>query len=470
MDKRHHNAMDEMDEENGKLQSQVISLRKVVDKLINEKGSGAITIEIEEEINHLHQKKRDQGARIEQAMEKIAEMETYIYESQETRTKLGNGDVNSLRQDLSNKIEDLKLRQDQDIAHSNNRIIKIIDEVSVKVDNLDRNVEEIEHRRQNGEKNLLQKSMDIMRGGNIEGDMLDVKRRIQDLEALSIRPKEKQRKMNLENEDVIKEIVRGMADFESELTELKRQISNQDKDVQDAAKLIHELDIEKTRHQEYLSNLTQKTSNLEMLYEVVNKERAENIQNLEELRLATESEFNDVKRAEITDFKNLNGKINEVIVLQDVVEQLADQVDYMQKEIDGVRKIRNHTPIKMENKVASDNLTSSMTPNTILLSDLKNRQTEYTDTTYKTIGRDNLRGRNLIHELTEKRSNPSSTNLRESLLTKSRLSRHLVEEGPERKRDYIQIGNDNMHTDNLPNRLREDSPNDGKPEKRKWQA
>jgi hypothetical protein len=191
---------------------------------------------------------------------------------------------------------------------------------------------------------------------------------------------------------------------------------------------------------------------------------------LEELRLATESEFNDVKRAEITDFKNLNGKINEVIVLQDVVEQLADQVDYMQKEIDGVRKIRNHTPIKMENKVASDNLTSSMTPNTILLSDLKNRQTEYTDTTYKTIGRDNLRGRNLIHELTEKRSNPSSTNLRESLLTKSRLSRHLVEEGPERKRDYIQIGNDNMHTDNLPNRLREDSPNDGKPEKRKWQA
>jgi hypothetical protein len=467
MDKRHHTAFDELEEENNRLHNQVSSLNKIVDRLTEDRG-GNINIEVQEEITNLYDKKKLLGARLEQAMEKIAELEAYVYETQDmNKNKLSSGDIISLRHDLSNKIEDLKLRQDQDLAHSNNRLIKIIDDMQLKIDELDKSMDNIEHRRQNGEKNILQRATELLRAGNIEGDVNDIKRRLNELEMYTYKPKEKSRSINLENEEIIKDIVSGMAGFEREINDIKVQLANQDRDIQDAAKLIHELDVEKTKNNEYISNLMTRTDDLENLYEVVKKERQENTKNLEELRLAAEQEFNDVKRAEITDFKNLNTKINELIVLQDVVEQLADQVDYMQKEIDGVRKIRDHTPVKMNNKVGIDNLTSSMSPNTVLATDMKNRQTSYTDTTYKTMGRDNLRGRNLLQDLVDKKSSPSSRDIRESLLLKSRLSRHLQDKTPDKKRDYIQIGAEEFHKSDLPNKLRDDSPGDGVPKKRR---
>lgn len=455
-----------------------MDLNKIIDRLIDDKGTGVVNEDLQDEINNLYQKKREQAARIEQAMERISELETQVFENQEgfNKNKLAEKDIHSLRSDLADKIEDLKLRQDQDLAQTNNRLMKRIDDLQAAIEDMDKNVDEIERRRLAGENNILKKSMQILREGNIEGEILDLKRRIKDIEHEVNKPKEKQIKLNIEKEEIIKEIVQGMAQFEKDINDMKKQLAEHDRDIQDTAKLIHVLDLEKTKDQEKLENLRNRVDDLDHLKEIVKKDRIENTQNLDELRLACESEFNNVKKAEITDFKNLNTKVNELIVLQDVVEQIADQVEFMQKEIEGVRREHGHTPVRMKNKVAADNLTSSMTPSTMLFSDLKNRRSTFNID--EEIGMRPKRGglkkgegpssKNISFDLSDRRASPMTDKVRESLFTKSRLTRHLADMPPDRQRDYIQIDNENWHKKDLQYKLRGESPEDpDRPEKRK---
>ena len=265
-----------------------MDLNKIIDRLIDDKGTGVVNEDLQDEINNLYQKKREQAARIEQAMERISELETQVFENQEgfNKNKLAEKDIHSLRSDLADKIEDLKLRQDQDLAQTNNRLMKRIDDLQAAIEDMDKNVDEIERRRLAGENNILKKSMQILREGNIEGEILDLKRRIKDIEHEVNKPKEKQIKLNIEKEEIIKEIVQGMAQFEKDINDMKKQLAEHDRDIQDTAKLIHVLDLEKTKDQEKLENLRNRVDDLDHLKEIVKKDRIENTQNLDELRLA----------------------------------------------------------------------------------------------------------------------------------------------------------------------------------------
>lgn len=462
MDQRHHESMENSENRDVKLQSQIDGLRKVVEKLMDDRGA-SMTNEVEGEINNLYQKKREQAARLEQAMERISDLENHMYENQDAlaKNKFTDRDLASIRQEVANKIEDLKLRQDQDLAQTNNRLMKRMDDLQITITEIDQNMDEIERRRLNGENSILKKSMQILKEGNIEGELLDLRRRVKDLENEANKPKERTQKINIEKEEIIREIVQGMATFEKDIIEMKKQITEHDRDIQDAAKLLHVLDQEKTKHQERLDNMRNKITDLEHLYESTKVYRVEQSQNIEELRLATESEFNSVKKAEISDFRNLNSKINELVVLQDVVEQLADRVEYLQKELDGIRNVQDHTPVRMKNKVGAENLTSSMTPSTMLLSDLKNRKTYYIDEEEirsKPKGRNNFEGRNISFDDYDHRSSPMTDKVRESLFTRSRLSKYLADDYVNRDREYIQINNEPLHKDrDLARRLQGDS-------------
>lgn len=142
--------------------------------------------------------------------------------------------------------------------------------------------------------------------------------------------------------------------------------------------------------------------------------------------------------------------MNDLTNLQDIVEQLADQVEFMQKEIDGVRKEHSHTPVRIKNKVNTGNLTSSMTPSTMLFSDLKNR---------KVLEPEELESRahasrNLSFENSRFRDSPVTEKVRESLFSRSRLSRYLAENPSLKDREYIEIENERLHREReLPGKL-----------------
>ena len=129
----------------------------------------------------------------------------------------------------------------------------------------------------------------------------------------------------------------------------------------------------KIKDKERIENLKNQLLEVDRLYESLKRNNKIQSQNLEDLRLASESEFNNVKKSEITDFTNLNNRMNELTGLQDIVEQLANQTDLMQKEIEGVRNENSHTPIRLKNKIGTESLTSSMVPSTMLFSNLKNQ-------------------------------------------------------------------------------------------------
>ncbi|CAI2387012.1 unnamed protein product [Moneuplotes crassus] len=450
VDKRNGKAFDTLEQQNAHLQKKIDNLQKVVEKLLDDKG-GAITTEIEEEINNLYTKKREHAARLDQAMERISDLEKDLYENQEVlgRNRLSERDIGSLRVELNGKVEDLKLRQDQDLAQSNSRLQKRMDDLQGAIEGLDQAMDEIEQRRQNGENNILKKSMQILKEGNLEGELLDMRRKIKDLETEVFKPKEPVA-FNIEKEEIVKEIVQGMAQFERDISDMKKQLEEQDRDIQDAAKLLHVLDQEKIKDKELIGNLRIQLAELDRSYEAMKREKAQINQNIEDLRLACESEFNHVKKSEITDFKNLNNKMNDLTNLQDIVEQLADQVEYMQKEIEGVRKEHSHTPVRIKNKVNTGNLTSSMTPSTMLFSDLKNR---------KVLEPEELESRahasrNLSFENSRFRDSPVTEKVRESLFSRSRLSRYLAENPSLKDREYIEIENERFHREReLPGKL-----------------
>ena len=159
----------------------------------------------------------------------------------------------------------------------------------------------------------------------------------------------------------------------------------------------------------------------------------------------------------------------------DVVEQLADKIEYLEKQMDSIRRERDHTPIKMVNKIPPENMKSSMTPNTHLLSDMANRRTnisiddEIGRSTDEPIRRNKNKDqtiKNLSYELTDNITSPNTDKVRESYMIKSRLARHLVDDHNPRKRDFIEIDKDRVHKDDVPYKLRTNN-NEGRqtPEK-----
>ena len=141
----------------------------------------------------------------------------------------------------------------------------------------------------------------------------------------------------------------------------------------------------------------------------------------------------------MTDFNRLREKINELTALQDLVEQLADQVQFVQKQVEGVRHEHNRSPLRIENRVGMENVKSSMTPSTMLFSDLKNRRSASPA--------DNI-SIDLAHH------SPMTDKVRQSLFAGSRLSKYLADRVGQRDRDFIEIDNKSLHRDkDLANRL-----------------
>lgn len=127
--------------------------------------------------------------------------------------------------------------------------------------------------------------MQILKEGNLEGELLDMRRKIKDLETEVFKPKEPV-VFNIEKEEIVKEIVQGMAQFERDISDMKKQLAEQDRDIQDAAKLLHVLDQEKIKDKELIGNLRIQLSELDRSHEAMKREKIQINQNIEDLRLA----------------------------------------------------------------------------------------------------------------------------------------------------------------------------------------
>ena len=76
-----------------------------------------------------------------------------------------------------------------------------------------------------------------------------------------------------------------------------------------------------------------------------------------------------------------------------------------------------------------------------------------------------MSGKNLSFDLSNRGESPVTDKIRESLFTKSKLSRHLADPYSTKERDYIQIDNERLHRSKLPDKLRgdqEETPEKGK--------
>ena len=418
-----------------------------------------------EEITNLYQKKREQAARIDQAMERISELESQVFENKDEHYKNKNNllDAGAVRTELLGKIDDLKTLNEEDLTQLNNRVMKRIDDLQQSVNTLDQEVEDVDRKRINGENEILKKSLQLLKEGSINTDIMDLKRRASELEKEVFKPIEKEEpKLKIEEEKIIKDIIEGMAELEAEIKNLKKLTGDHDVDIQDAAKLIHVLDQQAIKDKENLENIGRRVENVEGLKDSFNKYKTDNDKNLNDLRIAWENEFSTVKKAEIDDFNKLNNKLSNLVSLQDTVEQLANQIDHIQQEVDSMKNIKA-TPIKMSNKVGADNITSSMTPTTSLFTEIKNRlenknfaeDTDDLQRATRTINRDEIKGRNIMQDFSDK-NNPSIDRVRESYFVKSKLARHLADDYGQRNREFIKIDKDIVHRDDLKYKLKGD--------------
>ncbi|CAI2387467.1 unnamed protein product [Moneuplotes crassus] len=403
-EKKSLKAFEELEKQNAHLQKKIFTLEKVVNGVMNEKG-GAPTKELTDEINTLYTKKREQAAKLDQALARIANLEKDLFDRQDSlgKNKISDRELVALRGEMNSKIKDIQLRQEKDLNLTDKRLHKRIDDIQGAIEQLDQGIDAIEQRRLNGENNLLKKSVQLLKEGSMDDVLYDMKRRIKDIETHIHKPVAPER-INIEKEEIIKELVQGMAQFERDITDMKKQLGEHDQDIQDEAKLLNVLDQEKIKDKAKLENLRVQILELDRNYEALKRDKAQTNQDIDDLRLACESEFNHVKKAEITDFKNLNSKINELTNLQDIVEHLSNQVEYQQREIDGVRKENSHGPVKIKNRVGTDALSSSMSPATMLFSDLKNKRHPESDET-----------------LAKYTDTPLTTKFREKLLSRSRI-------------------------------------------------
>ena len=411
-------------------------------------------------------------------MERISELESQVFENKDEHYKNKNNilDAGAVKTELLAKIDDLKHLNEEDISQLNNRLMKRIDDMQKSINELENEVDEVDRKRINAENEILKKSLQMLKEGNIDTEILDLKRRASNLENEVFKPKEKEEpKIRLEEEKIIKEMAEEIADLEREIKNLKKIVGEHDVDIQDAAKLIHILDQQAIKDKEVVDNLSRRIDNAETLKDSLNKYKTNNDKNLDDLRLAWESEFNNVKKAEINDFNTLNNKLNNLTGFQDIIEQLANQVDHLQQEVDGIKN-NKATPIKIANKVGNENITSSMTPTTTLFSDIKSRlenpagaeETTDLERAPRTVKKDDLKGRNILSEFSDKKSKPVVDKIRESYFGKSILARHLADNSNQKNREFIQIDNDIVKREDLKNKLKGDDYDSTSPQKCKY--
>ena len=278
-----------------------------------------------------------------------------------------------MNSEVIGRIEDLRKLHNDDVNQLNSKFTKKIEELNFAVQGIDKDLEEIERRRVNGENDILKKAFQFAKDGSIDNDLMDIKRRLYLVEQEWGKPREGGRG-KIEDERIIKDIIKGMADFESAIKDIKRLQAEHDTDIQDTAKLIHILDQQNTKNKEMFDIINRRLDSLDLLKDAVAKEKVDWRKSIDDLRLAWEAEFNAVKKAEIDDINKLNTKINSLIALQDVVEHLANKLNQVEQEIEGVRFERKVSPIKITNKVAADNVVSSMSQLTKLYLDNKNKK------------------------------------------------------------------------------------------------
>lgn len=91
------------------------------------------------EIHTLHQKEREQDAKLDQAIKRLSIVESQVYDDRSRLNNSNLADVGALRANILDKLEDLRLRQDQDLSQSHSRLSKRIDELQLAINGIGKN-------------------------------------------------------------------------------------------------------------------------------------------------------------------------------------------------------------------------------------------------------------------------------------------------------------------------------------------
>ena len=321
------------------------------------------------------------------------------------------------------------------------------------------------------EKTKLNKTLIYNKDSNIDTEIMDLRRRLNIIEQEVSKPQAIGGRGKIEEEKIIKDLINGMADFESDIKDIRKMLTEHDTDIQDTAKLIHVLDQQGIKDKETFDIILRRLDTLELLKDTFAKDKVEYRKSIDDLRLACESEFNAVKKAEINDVNNLNAKINNLIAIQDVVEHLANKMNQIEQEVEGVRFERKVSPIKITNKVPADNITSSMAPTTKLMTDLKGRKSNTVTFDENVNSNKSLRNdgnrRSPSGDLSERRDKFQSPDAkaRDSNPARTSFGRLYTDSIGAKNTDYVKIDDEIVHKDDLKYKLRGDDKNASTPNK-----
>ena len=124
--------------------------------LLAERDNNTVNQEFHDEITNLHKAKREHGTKLDQVVDKLADLDVRIYEIKEDANKnkkniIESGTVNS---EVIGRIEDLRKIHNDDINQLNSKVTKKFDEVQFAINGIDKDLEEIERRRVNGENEI----------------------------------------------------------------------------------------------------------------------------------------------------------------------------------------------------------------------------------------------------------------------------------------------------------------------------
>ncbi len=124
--------------------------------LLAERDNNTVNQEFHDEITNLHKAKREHGTKLDQVVDKLADLDVRIYEIKEDANKnkkniIENGTINS---EVIGRIEDIRKIHNDDINQLNSKVTKKFDEIQFAINGIDKDLEEIERRRVNGENEI----------------------------------------------------------------------------------------------------------------------------------------------------------------------------------------------------------------------------------------------------------------------------------------------------------------------------
>ena len=124
--------------------------------LLAERDNNTVNQEFHDEITNLHKAKREHGTKLDQVVDKLADLDVRIYEIKEDANKnkkniIESGTINS---EVIGRIEDLRKIYNDDINQLNSKVTKKFDEVQFAINGIDKDLEEIGRRRVNGENEI----------------------------------------------------------------------------------------------------------------------------------------------------------------------------------------------------------------------------------------------------------------------------------------------------------------------------